>query len=162
MGKFADSHGRHGSANGDGDKKQASSEHRGGGKGVPTGNASLSSQQKKRRRRKKAGGGSSSLSIDVSKPLEFPCTPEVILAYHKRKAILSSTEEKIIVELTEFECLIDSREVLQMIAKHCKFIDVEPHDLWEEFFDFVDELSSYDEVINIDVWQEFKDEKYPY
>lgn len=85
------------------------------------------------------------------------------MAYHKRKVIqLSPMEEKIVVELTEYECLIDSRDVLKTIAQHCKFIDVEPNDLWEEFFDYVDELSSYDEVINFDVWQEFRDEKYPY
>jgi len=37
---------------------------------------------------------------------------------------------------------------------------VEPDELWEEFFEFVENVPSYDEIINYDVWQEFLLEKY--
>jgi len=41
------------------------------------------------------------------------------------------------------------------------FLQVEPDELWEEFFEFVEDVPSYDEIINYDVWQEFRDVKYP-
>lgn len=37
---------------------------------------------------------------------------------------------------------------------------MEPDELWEEFFEFVENVPSYDEIINYDVWQEFLLEKY--
>ena len=40
-------------------------------------------------------------------------------------------------------------------------VQVEPDQLWEEFFEFVEDVPSYDEIINYDVWQEFRDIKYP-
>lgn len=40
-------------------------------------------------------------------------------------------------------------------------MQVEPDELWEEFFEFVEDVPSYDEIINYDVWQEFRDQKYP-
>jgi len=39
-------------------------------------------------------------------------------------------------------------------------VQVEPDQLWEEFFEFVEDVPSYDEVINYDVWQEFRFIKY--
>lgn len=71
-------------------------------------------------------------------------------------------EESLIIELNEYECLIDSREIIGIIAKQTKLFEVEPQDLWEEFFAYVEDMPSYDEIINFDVWQEFRDAKYPY
>ena len=99
--------------------------------------------------------------VDTSAPLTYPTTPELILAYHKAQPFLDHNEEWLLVELNEYECLVDNPEVLQTIAKHSKFFEVEPDQLWEEFFEFVDDLPSYDEVINADIWQEFRDNKYP-
>lgn len=101
-----------------------------------------------------------STTVDVTKPLEFPATPETILEYHKQRPILDSNEEWLLVELNQFECLVDSLDVIRIIAKHSMFFEVGPGELWEEFFGFVDDVPSYDEVINFDVWQEFRDKKY--
>jgi len=98
--------------------------------------------------------------VDVEKPIEFPTTPEMILAYHKARPFLTHNEEWLLVELNEYECLVDSIDIIKAIAEHSKFFEVEPDQLWEEFFEFVDEVSSYDEIINYDVWQEFRDVKY--
>ena len=98
--------------------------------------------------------------IDLSKPLEFPCTPELILAYHKKKPFLSSNEEWLVVELNEYECLVESLDIVRMIADHSKFFEVEPDDLWEEFFEFVEDQPTYDEIINLDIFREFRDQKY--
>ena len=99
--------------------------------------------------------------VDLSKPLEFPCTPELILAYHKKKPFLSSNEEWLVVELNEYECLVESLDIVRMIADHSKFFEVEPDDLWEEFFEFVEDQPIYDEIINLDIFREFRDQKYP-
>jgi hypothetical protein len=100
-------------------------------------------------------------AADASVPLDYPTTPEMILAYHKAHPFLDKNEEWLLVELNEFECLVDSLDIIRIIAKHSKFFEVEPDELWEEFFEFVDDVPSYDEVINFDVWQEFRDAKYP-
>lgn len=92
--------------------------------------------------------------------LEFPMTPEMLLEHHKQRPILDSNEEWIVVVLNEYECLIDSLEVIKSIAFHSKFYEVSPEELWEEFFEFMEEVPSYDEVINNDVWQEFRDKRY--
>lgn len=113
---------------------------------------------KARRKKKKKN---EKISIDVSKGLTFPCTPEVILEYHKRKPFLKPNEEWLMVELNEYECLVDSMDIIKIIAKHSKFFEVEPDELWEEFFEWVDDVPAYDEVINYDIWQEFRDKKYP-
>jgi hypothetical protein len=65
------------------------------------------------------------------------------------------------VELNEFECLVESMDIIKIIAKHSKFFEIDPDELWEEFFEFMEEVPSYDEIINYDVWQEFRDKKYP-
>jgi hypothetical protein len=104
---------------------------------------------------------SSGVKVDASVPLEFPTTPETILEYHRQKPFLKSNEEWLVMELNEFECLVDSVEIIRIIAKHSKFFEVEPDELWEEFFEFVEDVPSYDEIINYDVWQEFRDQKYP-
>jgi len=62
--------------------------------------------------------------IDTSRPLEFPATPEVILDYHRAKPFLNNNEEWLIVELNEFECLVDGIDILRIIAKHSKFFEV--------------------------------------
>lgn len=85
----------------------------------------------------------------------------MILAYHQAKPFLDKNEEWLLVELNEYECLVDGLEIVKTIAKHSKFFEVEPDELWEEFFEYVEEMPSYDEVINFDVWQEFRDNKYP-
>ena len=117
----------------------------------------ISAVAKKRKGRKDSAAV---VSVDTEKPLSFPCTPELILEYHKRKAFLSSNEEWLLVELNEYECLVENEDIIKMIAKHSKFFEVDPDELWAEFFDFVGELSCYDDVINYDVWQEFRDKKY--
>ncbi len=106
----------------------------------------------KRRHRKKHKGP---VNVDTSKPLEWPSTPEMILEYHKQKSFLTANEEWFIVELNEFECMVDNMDILKLIAKHTKFLEIEPPELIEEFFNFVEELPTYDEIINYDVWQEF-------
>jgi len=62
--------------------------------------------------------------MDTSRPLEFPTTPELILEYHRQKPCLNNNEEWLIVELNEYECLVDSFEILRIIAKHSKFFEV--------------------------------------
>ena len=65
------------------------------------------------------------------------------------------------VELNEYECLVESLDIVRMIADHSKFFEVEPDDLWEEFFEFVEDQPIYDEIINLDIFREFRDQKYP-
>ena len=115
----------------------------------------ISAGAKKKKPRKE-----SVITVDTHKPLDFPCTPELILEYHKRKAFLSGNEEWLLVELNEYECLVENEDIIKIIAKHSKFFEVDPDELWAEFFDFVGELSCYDDIINYDVWQEFRDKKY--
>ena len=98
--------------------------------------------------------------VDISQPIIYPTTPETILEYHKAMPFLDENEEWLMVELNEYECLVDGIEIIRIIAKHSKFFEVEPDDLWEEFFQFVDDVPAYDEVINFDIWQEFRDKKY--
>lgn len=118
----------------------------------------ISTAAKKKMAKRKESSG---IKIDPRVPIQYPCTPELILEYHKRKPFLSSNEEWLLVELNEYECLVDSEEIIKIIAKHSKFFEVDPDELWLEFFDFVEEIPAYDEVINYDIWQEFRDEKYP-
>ena len=63
---------------------------------------------------------------DISRPLEFPTTPDMILDYHRQKPILNNNEEWLVVELNEYECLVDGFEILRIIAKHSKFFEVRP------------------------------------
>jgi len=112
-----------------------------------------------KRRKKKVEG--SNPHVDLSKPLEFPCTPETVLEHHKHRSFLTANEEWLLVELNEYECLVDDMEIIKTVAKHSKFFEVDPPELWEEFFEFVDDVPAYDEVINYDVWQEFRDKVYP-
>jgi len=109
------------------------------------------------RKERKNGGAT---KVDTTRPLVFPTTPETILEYHKARPLLDENEEWLMVELNEYECLVDSLAIIKIIAKHSKFFEVEPAELWEEFFEFVDDVPSYDEVINFDVWQEFRDKRY--
>ena len=98
--------------------------------------------------------------VDTTQPIVYPTTPETILEYHKAMPFLDENEEWLMVELNEYECLVDGIEIIRIIANHSKFFEVEPDELWEEFFRFVDDVPAYDEVINFDVWQEFRDKKY--
>ena len=89
------------------------------GKGKPS-NAKFSDkdrrsmQRRSSRRRKNRPRLTKDLSfVDVSQPLEYPCTPETLLSYHKRKEMLGPTEEWLVVELNEYECLIESLEIIQ-------------------------------------------------
>jgi hypothetical protein len=115
---------------------------------------------KRRSVRKERRACSTGQKVDTTRPLMFPTTPETILEYHKSRPFLDENEEWLLVELNEYECLVDSLAIIKIIAKHSKFFEVEPAELWEEFFEFVDDVPSYDEVINFDVWQEFRDKKY--
>lgn len=117
-------------------------------------------KSQKHRKRTKTLIDPGAIKVNVDKPIEFPTTPEMILAYHKTRPFLTHNEEWLLVELNEYECLVDSIDIIKTIADHSKFFEVEPDQLWEEFFEFVDEVSSYDEIINFDVWQEFRDVKY--
>ena len=96
----------------------------------------------------------------MKEPLDYPCVPELMLEHHKWEPFLKPAEEWLLVELNEYECLIDNLQVVQLMAKHSKFFEVEPPELVEEFFIYVDMMPSYDEVINMDTWQEFRDKKY--
>jgi len=116
---------------------------------------------KGKNKRKKTERKSHSRKIDVSKPLEWPAEPELVLEYHKAKSFLTPNEEWFLVELNEFECLVDSQEILSIMAQHTKYTEMEPDEYLEEFFEFVDDVATYDEIINYDVWQEFRDIKYP-
>ena len=127
----------------------------------PKSKSRLNREGSAKARRKKKKKINEKIAIDVTKGLTFPCTPEVILEYHKRKPFLKPNEEWLMVELNEFECLVDSMNIIKIIAKHSKFFEVEPDELWEEFFEWVDDVPAYDEVINYDIWQEFRDKKYP-
>ena len=98
--------------------------------------------------------------VDTTHPIVYPTTPETILEYHNAMPFLDENEEWLMVELNEYECLVDGIEIIKIIANHSKFFEVEPDELWEEFFRFVDDVPAYDEVINFDVWQEFRDKKY--
>lgn len=113
------------------------------------------------KKRKKKQKKTAEVSIDTEIPLEYPTTPEMIMEYHNKKPFLSQNEEWLLVELNEYECLVDSEEIIKIIAKHSKFFELDPPELWEEFFEFVEDVPSYDEVINYDVWQEFRDKCYP-
>lgn len=116
---------------------------------------------KENRHKKKNKGGLSNIKIDTSRPLDWPATPETILEYHKAKPFLTSNEEWLLVELNEYECLVENLEIVRLMAKASKFFEIDPDELFEEFFEFVDEVPSYDEIINWDVWQEFRDKRYP-
>lgn len=132
-----------------------------------TGSRSTAEEGTKQRRlsRKKRKDGPKGSAVvapaDPNQRLEFPTTPEMILAVHKRKPFLDKNEEWLVVELNEYECLVENLDIVKTIATHSQFFEVEPDELWEEFFEYVEEVPSYDEVINYDVWQEFRDEKYP-
>ena len=117
-----------------------------------------SSGGKKKRRRK--GRITEKVHVDLTKPLEFPTTPEFILEYHNHKNFLTKNEEWLLVELNEFECMVEDEEIIKTMAKHSKFFEVDPPELLEEFFEWVDECPAYDEVINYDIWQEFTLAKY--
>lgn len=130
------------------------------GSGKPMARMGGGGSFKRRSVRKERKTGSSGPKVDTTRPLMFPTTPETILEYHKARPFLDENEEWLLVELNEYECLVDSLAIIKIIAKHSKFFEVEPDELWEEFFEFVDDVPSYDEVINFDVWQEFRDKKY--
>lgn len=117
-------------------------------------------RSQKHRKRTKTLIDPGAIKVNLEKQIEFPTTPEMILAYHKARPFLTRNEEWLLVELNEYECLVDSIDIIRSIAEHSKFFEVEPDELWEEFFEFVDEVPSYDEIINYDVWQEFRDVKY--
>ena len=82
-----------------------------------------------KRRKKKKKETKTDYCIDTSKPLEYPTTPEQIIDYHKQKAFLSQNEEWLVVELNEYECLVDSEDIIKVIAKHSKFFEIDPPEL---------------------------------
>jgi len=118
--------------------------------------ASIKKKGGKHRRQKKG-----QIKVDLSKPLSWPAEPELVLEYHKNKSFLTPNEEWMLVELNEFECLVDNKEILTIMARHSKYTEMDPPEYLEEFFEFVDDIPTYDEIINYDVWQEFRDIKYP-
>jgi len=95
------------------------------------------------------------------RPVEYPATPETLLARHGARPFLDADELAALEELNEFECLVDGVDVIRAAAEHSRYFGVEPAKLWEEFFGYVDDVADYDEVINADVWREFVDRKYP-
>ena len=56
--------------------------------------------------------------------------------------------------------MVEDEEIIKTMAKHSKFFEVDPPELLEEFFEWVDECPAYDEIINYDIWQEFTLAKY--
>ena len=60
-----------------------------------------------------SGGGCSS-SVVADGGLEYPCTPELLLEAHKRKHLLDPCEEWMVLELNEYECLIDSVQIVRV------------------------------------------------
>ena len=122
------------------------------------GNPQAEEGKKKGRRRKKRI--QEKVHVDLTKPLEWPTTPEFVLEYHVHKNFLTKNEEWLLVELNEFECMVENEEIIKVMAKHSKFFEVDPPELLEEFFEWVDECPAYDEVINYDIWQEFTLAKY--
>ena len=126
-------------------------------KSKPTRQSSVAGKKKGRRRKKRI---TEKVHVDLTKPLEWPTTPEFILEYHNHKNFLTKNEEWLLVELNEFECMVETEEIIKTMAKHSKFFEVDPPELLEEFFEWVDECPAYDEVINFDIWQEFTLAKY--
>lgn len=119
--------------------------------------SSASGKKKGRRRKKRI---TEKVHVDLTKPLDWPTTPEFVLEYHNHKNFLTKNEEWLLVELNEFECMVENEEIIKIMAKHSKFFEVDPPELLEEFFEWVDECPAYDEVINFDIWQEFTLAKY--
>ena len=115
---------------------------------------------KKKGKRRRKGRITEKVHVDLTKPLDWPTTPEFILEYHNHKNFLTKNEEWLLVELNEFECMVEDEEIIKTMAKHSKFFEVDPPELLEEFFEWVDECPAYDEVINYDIWQEFTLAKY--
>jgi len=112
-------------------------------------------------KRKKKKGLNEPVRVDVSKPLIWPSTPEVLLEYHKNKPFMTKNEEWSMVELNEYECMVENMEIITIIGKHSKFFEIDPDELWEMFFEQCDDLPTYDDIINWDVWQEFRDNNFP-
>lgn len=119
------------------------------------------SQPSSSKGKKKRGPRKDPISVDFSKPIEYPATPEMILEYHKKEPFLSKNEEWLLVEMNEYECLLENLDIIRIVAKHSKFFEVDPDQLIQEFFEFMEDVPSYDDVVNYDVWQEFRDAKYP-
>lgn len=149
-------------------KKEAKKEAKKEKNGSASGGAEKKSKPKPaasggdtKKRKKKAKKVVDVSGVDTSSPIEYPCTPEMIIAYHQKKPFLTTNEEWLLVELNEYECLVDGEDILKLIAKHSKFFEIDPPELWEEFFEYVEEMPAYDEVINNDVWQDFRDDRYP-
>ena len=57
---------------------------------------------------------STSGSIGSTGSLEYPCTPELLLDAHKRKHFLDPCEEWLVLELNEYECLIDNIQIVRV------------------------------------------------
>jgi len=93
--------------------------------------------------------------------VEYPATPETILARHCTRPFLNADELAAVEELNEFECLVDGVDVIRAAAQHVRYFGVDPAQIWDEFFRYVDDVPGYDEVINVEVWREFIDRKYP-
>jgi len=95
-------------------------------------------------------------------PVQFPTTPESMLARHRARPYLDADELATLEDLDEFECLVGGVEVIRAAARHARYFGVEPARLWEEFFRFVSEGDAdYDDVIDAHVWRQFTDRKYP-
>jgi len=110
-----------------------------------------------------SSASSSSLTADIggSPPpvLEYPATPETMLARHGARPFLDADELAVLEELGAFECLVGGAEVIRAVAQHARYFGVDPAQLWDEFFRFEDK--DYDDVVDVDVWRQFTDRKYP-
>jgi len=93
--------------------------------------------------------------------IEYPATPETILARHCARPFLDADELAALEELTEFECLVDGIDVIHAAAQHMRYFGVDPAQMWSEFFHYADDIAGYDKVINAEFWREFTDCKYP-
>lgn len=80
----------------------------------PADDSSMQKRMSSRRRRSNTLLIKDLSFVDISQPLDYPCPPELLLSYHKRKELLGPTEEWLVVELNEYECLVESLEIIQV------------------------------------------------
>ena len=119
--------------------------------------SSVGSRQKAPQRR----GVRRAVENDPASAVDYPATPETILARHCACPFLDAEELAALEELNEFECLVDGVDVIHAAAQHVRYFDVDPARMWDEFFRYVDDVVGRNQVISAELWREFTDSKYP-
>lgn len=93
---------------------------------------SSSTQSRQERRRSSVSGrrrdrsrgvcsASASLATTTDHSVEYPATPETILARHCARPFLDADELAVLEELNEFECLVDGVAVIRAAAQHARY-----------------------------------------